>query len=110
MKHRRKRKKKMMSTQQRDLLAKWLPVVIALLTNAMVVAYGYGRLEQRLNPIEQSIASLAYDKLSGSFVTRTEFNTRTTQRDREMGVQNAWLARIEDKLDRLLERQRMVGD
>lgn len=99
-----------MSTQQKDILAKWLPIIIALITNAVVVAYGYGRLEQRLTPIEQSIATLAYDKLSAGFVTRTEFNTRIQQRDREMGVQNEWLLRIETKLDRVLERQRMTGD
>lgn len=94
-----------MSIPHKDWLAKWLPLLVAVVTNLMIVAYSYGKLEQRLAPIELQLANLAHDRLSSSFVMRPEFEMRTAQRDREMETQAEWLKRIEAKLDRLLERQ-----
>ena len=96
---------KTISHEQKDFLSKWAPLVVALITNAVVVAYGYGKLEQRMAPIEIQLSALAHDKLSVNYVTRSEFTMRTQQRDREMERQSEWLNRIEAKLDRVLERQ-----
>jgi hypothetical protein len=93
-----------MSQVQKDMLARWAPLLVALVTNLIVVAYGYGKLEQRLSPIEGQLAGLQHDKLAGIYVTRVEFQMRTTQRDREMANHAEWMGRIESKLDRLLER------
>jgi hypothetical protein len=94
-----------MSNAQKDWLSKWLPLIVAVGANFITVAYGYGKLEQRVAPIEAHVAEQSHDRLAMLFVTRNEFNTRTTQRDREMEAQSAWLTRIEAKLDRVLERQ-----
>jgi hypothetical protein len=94
-----------MSTAQKDWLSKWLPLIVAVGANFVTIAYGYGKLEQRVAPIETYVATQTHEKMATLFVTRAEFVTRTAQRDREMETQAAWLARIEAKLDRVLERQ-----
>ena len=98
-----------MTTPAKENFAKWAPLLVALAGNIAIVAYGYGKLEQRLSPVELQLAALAHDKLAQHYVTRQEFALRTNQRDREMNTQNEWLQRIESKLDRLLERQNNNG-
>ena len=92
----------------RESFTRWIPMLftagIAVVSNAVFVAYSYGKMEQRINPVEARLVDLTHEKLSASFVTRPEFNTRTTQRDREMENQAEWMQRLETKIDRLLER------
>jgi hypothetical protein len=104
----------------RENFTKWIPMLvtagIAVVSNAVFVAYSYGRMEARINPVEARLVDLTHEKLSVAFVTRPEFGTRTTQRDREMATQadwirrefsenQEWMKRLEAKIDRLLERQ-----
>jgi hypothetical protein len=89
-----------MSTQQRDWLSKWLPLVIAIGGNLVTVAYGYGQLVQRIAPLEKHTA-----ESFSLYVTRQEFNQRTLTRDAELTDLKARLDRMEQKLDRLLERK-----
>lgn len=89
-----------MSNVQKDWLSKWAPLVVAIVTNLILVAYSYGKLEQRLGPIEKHI-----DRSSTDFVTRNEFIQRTDTRDREMADLKQAIRDIDAKLDRLLERQ-----
>jgi hypothetical protein len=88
-----------MSNVQKDWLSKWAPLVVAIITNLILVAYSYGKLEQRLAPIEKH-----QDRSSTDFVTRNEFTQRTETRDREMADLKQSLRDMNVKLDRLLER------
>jgi hypothetical protein len=94
-----------MSTSQRDWISKWTPLLFSITVNVIWVGYTYGRYEQRMIPVESHIMSETHEKLSEKFVLRNEFNLRTTQRDRELATLGERLLRIEDKLDRLLERK-----
>jgi hypothetical protein len=89
-----------MSTPQKDWLSKWLPLIFAIGGNIVTVAYGYGQLVQRIAPLEKhSTEALSI------FVTRNEYSQRNVTRDSEMGDLKARLDRMEQKLDRLLERK-----
>lgn len=77
-----------MSTQQKDWISKWLPLIFAIGANVVTIAYGYGQLTQRIEPIERHVAEAAQTS-----VTRHEFNDLKSRLDR-----------MESKLDRLLER------
>ncbi len=92
----------------RESFTRWIPMFVtaglAVVSNAIFVAYSYGKMEQRINPVEARLVDLTHEKLSNSFVTRPEFAARTTQRDREMATQAEWMQRLEAKIDRLLER------
>lgn len=94
-----------MSTTQKEALSKWAPLIVTLISNLVIVAYGYGKLEQRMTPIEAQLTTLAHEKLAASYVTRTEYQAKVQQRDQQFAKQDEWLIRIEAKLDRLLERQ-----
>lgn len=94
-----------MSTTQRDSILRWLPIAVTILTNLILVAYGYGQLNQRVTPLEKHMSEAAM-----SFVTRNEFNQRNQTRDREMNDLKDRLERMDGKLDRLLERHSKVGD
>lgn len=88
-----------MSTTQRDSLLRWLPLAVTILTNLILVAYGYGQLNQRVVPLERHAA-----ETPSAFVSRNEFNQRVATRDREMADLKERLDRMDAKLDRLLER------
>lgn len=94
-----------MSNAQKDWLSKWLPLIFTVGANLIIVGYGYGKLEQRVAPIERHVMEQSHERLSAVFVTRTEFTARTTQRDREMQSMSDWLTRVEAKLDRVLEQR-----
>lgn len=95
--------------KERETFTRWVPmlvtVLIAVISNAVFVAYSYGKMEQRLNPIESRLNELTHHQLVDGFVTRPEFQTRTAQRDREMATQAEWMQRLEVKIYRILERQ-----
>lgn len=94
-----------MSTQQKDWLSKWMPLVVALLTNVGTIAYAYGRLEQRLAPIEEFTRTNTHERQSTNFVTRPEFVAQKSVRDREVDELKQTLREINAKLDRLIERR-----
>ena len=87
---------------------RWIPILItgliAIGSNAVMISYAAGKVEQRLVPLEEHAKATAHSKLVAEFPTRIEFDTRTNQRDREVSEQNARMQRIEDKIDRLLLR------
>ena len=92
-----------MSTTQRDWLSKWMPLLVAIATNGILVAYGYGKLEQRFSPIEAHVLSDTTEKAMALFVSRQEFGQRNETRDRELADVKSTLREINAKLDRILE-------
>ena len=92
-----------MSTNQREWFSRWMPLLVALATNGILVAYGYGKLEQRLAPLEAHVLSDTTERAMALFVTRQEFSQRTETRDRELADVKASLREINAKIDRLLE-------
>jgi ubiquinone biosynthesis protein UbiJ len=94
-----------MSTTQKESILRWLPIAVTILTNLILVAYGYGQLNQRVVPLEKYVA-----EAPASVVSRNEFNQRVAYRDREMNDMKDRLERMDGKLDRLLERQTKSND
>lgn len=95
-----------MSIAQKDWLSKWLPLVVAIGANVATIAYGYGRLEQRLAPIEIFVRENSFEKHVQAFTPRSEFATQKQVRDREVDELKQTLREINAKLDRLIERAR----
>lgn len=95
-----------MSDKTRDWLSKWAPLMFALFTNVAVVAYGYGKMSQRLEPLEDYVSTHTTEKAIGMFITRSEFMMNNNARDRELADIKAGLTAANDKLDRLIERSK----
>lgn len=95
-----------MSDRTKDWLSKWAPLMFALFTNVAVVAYGYGKMSQRLEPLEDYAATHTTEKAIGMFITRSEFVMNNNARDRELADIKAGLTAANDKLDRLIERSK----
>ena len=93
-----------MSSAQKDWLSKWLPLLIAILSQIAIVAYGYGKIEQRINPLEQHVLTDTTEKSITLFVTRSEWEQMNRSRAQQLEEQTKRLERIEAKLDRLIER------
>jgi len=88
-----------MSVNTRDALTRWLPLAVAIITNLVLVAFGYGQLQQRIAPIENHATSAP-----AVYVPRTEYAAAIASRDREMGDLRETLRTMDAKLDRLIER------
>ena len=84
-----------MSASQKEWLSRWLPLVVAVGANLVTIAYGYGKLEQRVAPLENHANAVSYEKLHGQFVTRGEISELRTD-----------IRELNAKVDRLLERSR----
>ena len=95
-----------MSYRTKDWLSKWAPLLFAIFTNVAVVAYGYGKMSQRLEPLEEFATSHTTEKNISLFITRSEFIMNNNARDRELADIKAGLAAANDKLDRLIERSK----
>ena len=95
-----------MSDRTKDWLSKWAPLLFAIFTNVAVVAYGYGKMSQRLEPLEEFATSHTTEKNISLFITRSEFIMNNNARDRELADIKAGLAAANDKLDRLIERSK----
>lgn len=93
-----------MSITQKDWAAKWLPLIFTIATNIAIVAYGYGKLEQRVAPLENHVLNDTTERQLALFVTRAEYTQRIASRDGEMADMKASLTRIENKIDRAYER------
>jgi hypothetical protein len=92
-----------MSTTQREWFSRWMPLLVAIATNGILVAYGYGKLEQKLAPLEAHVFTDTTERAMALFVTRQEFGQRNDTRDRELADVKASLREINAKIDRLLE-------
>lgn len=95
-----------MSDRTKDWLSKWAPLLFAIFTNVAVVAYGYGKMSQRLEPLEDFASSHTTEKNISLFITRSEFIMNNNARDRELADIKSGLAAANDKLDRLIERSK----
>lgn len=95
-----------MSDQTKDWLSKWSPLLFAIATNISVVAYGYGKMAQKIEPLEEHASLHTTEKAISLFVTRSEFAMSNMARDRELADIKAGLASANDKLDRLIERSK----
>lgn len=95
-----------MSDQTKDWLSKWAPLLFAIATNISVVAYGYGKMAQKIEPLEEHATLHTTEKAISLFVTRSEFAMSNMARDRELADIKAGLASANDKLDRLIERSK----
>lgn len=95
-----------MSTQQKDWVSKWLPLIVSIMTSVGTVAYAYGRLEQRLAPMEAFMRENSFERHAQVFTPRTEFHAQKSTRDRELDELKGTLREINSKLDRLIERGR----
>ncbi len=93
-----------MSTANRDWISKWAPLLLAIGTNVAVVAYGYGKIEQRIVPVEQHLVWDTTERQISMFVTRSEYVASNLTRDRELVDIKTSLRDVNEKLDRLLER------
>lgn len=96
-----------MSDRTRDWLSRWAPLLFAIFTNVAVVAYGYGKMSQRLEPLEEFATSHTTEKNINLFITRSEFIMNNNARDRELSDIKSTVKEMKDevnkKLDRLLE-------
>ena len=95
-----------MSDQAKDWLSKWAPLLFAIATNISVVAYGYGKMAQKIEPLEEHATLHTTEKAISLFVTRSEFAMSNMARDRELADFKSGLAAANDKLDRLIERSK----
>lgn len=95
-----------MSAAQKEWISKWLPLVIAIASNLILVAYGYGKLEQRLGPLETHVATDTTEHALNMFVTRVEFTQQNLSRDKELAELRIGIREMNAKLDRLLERSK----
>jgi hypothetical protein len=93
-----------MSTTQKDWLSRWLPLVVAIAANVITIAYSYGKLEQRLVPIETHTGTFTHERFTKNFITREQFDLQKASRDREVDEVRSALREINHKLDRLIER------
>lgn len=94
-----------MSDAKKDALLRWMPTILALvgfIGNAVYVGRWVGQVEQRVAYLEKQ-PTRADDTVY--FVTRTEFNAQKENRDRQINETTAALARIDAKLDRVIEIQ-----
>jgi hypothetical protein len=94
--------------EARERVTRWVPVLVATLiaigSNAIFVSYLFGKMEQRIVPVEEHVRTDTTERLLQLFITRTEFHQRTDTRDREMADMKATLREMNNKIDRLLER------
>lgn len=93
-----------MSNPTKDLIAKWAPLAVALFSSLVAITYSYGKLEQRLAPIEEYVRTYTHERAATNFITRPEFSTQKATRDREVDELKQALREINHKLDRLIER------
>ena len=93
-----------MSTAQKDWISRWLPLLVAIAANIITIAYSYGKLEQRLTPIEEYTRVYTYERAAANFVTRVEFVAAAAHNDKETDELKQALREINQKLDRLVER------
>ena len=100
-----------MSAQNKEVLSKWLPVIVALagfVGNISYISRWGGSVETRLAAVEQHATSTALhmpmERKLELFVARTEFNGARATADAQMSELKTSVHNIDAKLDRLIER------
>ena len=93
-----------MSDKQLDNLSRWLPLAITILFNAVMLGVTYGRLDQRITPLESHVALDTTENAMKIFVTKSEFIMSNDTRNRELTDLKNEVSAMNLKLDRLLER------
>lgn len=73
-----------MSAATKESLARWMPVLFYVLTNLAVIAYGYGKVDQRIIPLEHHVSMDTTENAMKLFPTKAEFEMRNTTRDKEL--------------------------
>lgn len=93
-----------MSTAQKETLQKWLPSLLTLLIQLVVISYWGGTISSRMTTMEAHAHSETIHtpmaKKIDMFVTRTEFAAEKNARADD----RITMRTIETKLDRLIER------
>jgi hypothetical protein len=89
-----------MSDKSKELASRWGPLVVSIVINLILVAYGYGQMVQRLTPLEEHAKIHTVESDIKLFVTKSEWSLRNDTRDREVTDMKETLRRIESKLDR----------
>lgn len=101
-----------MSTQAKEALSKWVPILITVLINVVTIGYWGGRIEARVTSIENhahdEVVHMPLAKKFETFVPRTELTAMKSSRDLEIAEMKsdnkAAFFAINAKLDRLIER------
>lgn len=94
-----------MSDARKDTLLRWLPAFVALvgfIGNAVYIGRWIGAVEARVEFLERQPTASAN---MATFVSRNEFTLQKENRDRQILDLSKTLNRIEEKLDRMVERE-----
>lgn len=98
-----------MSENTKNNLARWLPFIVFLATSAAQLLYigkWVGTLETRLDA--NSTADVEdrriFERLHNEYITRVEWQAHQASDDKIQLQYSEHLQRIENKLDRLIER------
>lgn len=94
-----------MSDKAKESLSRWMPLVISILSYVAIGAFTYGKLDQRMIPLESHLVSASTENQIKMFVTRTEWGQMNDSREREMAELKASIRNIDSKLDRLIEHE-----
>ena len=94
-----------MSTQKKDWLSKWAPLIVSIGFNICLISFAFGKNEQWKAGIDEKMAQVSRDKLVSYLVTRNEYDQRVNVRDKEMQQNREDHWQIMEKLDRLIDRQ-----
>lgn len=97
-----------MSNENKEAMARWLPLVVSIISYVVIIGMAYGRLDQRLVPLETHIATNTTENQIKIFVTRAEWMQRNDSRDKELAELKTALRDINSKLDRLIEHEMSV--
>ena len=99
-----------MSLTQKEMLSRWLPVLVALagfMTNAVYIGRWSGAMEGRMVNLEHHAENkenhMPFEKKVDLFVTRVEFSHSKSSRDLEINDIKLNFRSIDAKLDRLVE-------
>ena len=97
-----------MSVEQRDWFAKWTPLMVSILVNMIILAFGYGRMVEQIIPLQEYAKANNYERSVERFVTRQEYQTRNSARDNELSEMKQAIRDMRretnEKLDVLLLR------
>jgi len=101
------------TAETKKTVTTWLPLAVSVFTNAAMLAYGYGVLAQRVEAayghIKDPQAHIRQEAIYKEFVTRSEYATSQAisaeRYNADMDRIEAYLLRLENKIDRLAERK-----
>jgi len=86
-----------MSAAQKEFISRWIPIVIALLGNAMVVGIFYGQTKESISSLQA-----AHTEIKSTIMPRLEIVAELKGKDREMADIKEGLKSANQKLDKLI--------